>query len=78
MRILLSSYAATIIAYAAAHSTTGGPQSLFGALTIVLGFSSVLLSIATLSEWCDEQELKRDDVGRRTIKAWPERSSRLR
>lgn len=68
MRILLSCYSATIVAYTIARSTSGGEQSLFGALTIVLGFSSLLLSIATLAEWCEEQEAKRDGVGRHAVK----------
>ena len=69
MRTLLSIYAATVIAYAIAHSTTGWEQSFFGILTLLFGFSSVLLSIATLSAWCDEQEGKRSEIARRSIKA---------
>ena len=69
MRILLSIYAATVIAYVLANSTTGGEQSLFGILTLLFGFLSVLFSIATLSAWFDEREGKRDEVAQRSIKA---------
>jgi hypothetical protein len=69
MRILLSFYAATVIVYVLANSTTGGAQSLFGILTLLLSFSSVLISIATLSTWCDEQEAKRNEMAERSMNA---------